>query len=51
MNTSLMATMLAAFGMRGKRFKDLNEHVFGRIPEELEIPLIPISRWSIVQTR
>jgi rifampicin phosphotransferase len=50
MNTSLMATMLAAFGMRGKRFKDLSEQVFGRIPDELEIPLIPISRWKIMRT-
>ena len=50
MNTSLMATMLATFGMRGKRFNDLSEQVFGRIPDELEIPLIPISRWKIMRT-
>ena len=42
--------MLAAFGVRGKRFKALNEHVFGRIPDEIEVLLIPISRWTIMRT-
>jgi rifampicin phosphotransferase len=50
MNLSLMATMLSAFGVRGKRFKTLNEHVFGRVPDEIEVPLIPISRWTIMRT-
>jgi phosphohistidine swiveling domain-containing protein len=50
MNTSLMASMLAAFGIRGKRFKDLNEHVFGRIPDELDVPLVPLSSWRTIRT-
>jgi rifampicin phosphotransferase len=50
MNMSLMASMLAAFGIRGNRFKDLNEQVFGRIPDELEVPLVPLSRWSTIRT-
>jgi rifampicin phosphotransferase len=49
MNLSLMATIAASFGMGQKRFKEMNEAVFGRIPDDMETPLIPMSRWSLLR--
>ena len=48
MNLSLLYSLAAAFGMGRQRFIDLNENFFGRIPDTLEIPLIPLSRWSLL---
>jgi phosphohistidine swiveling domain-containing protein len=50
MNLSLMATMLAGFGVTGKRFAALSEQVFGRVPAEVEIPTVPMSRSRIIWT-
>ncbi|HWQ42702.1 MAG TPA: PEP/pyruvate-binding domain-containing protein [Desulfosporosinus sp.] len=48
MNLSVAASLSAAFGINRKRFAKLTEEVFGRLPEGLEIPLIPLSRWSVL---
>ncbi|MBO0778243.1 MAG: pyruvate, phosphate dikinase, partial [Ktedonobacteraceae bacterium] len=49
MNLSLLATVGAAFGMSTRRFNELNETVFGRVPDGVETPLIPIPRWRLLR--
>lgn len=50
MNLSLTASIAAAFGMGRKRFTEMNAEVFGRIPDDLELPLISLSRWRLLRT-
>ncbi|MDR3584744.1 MAG: PEP/pyruvate-binding domain-containing protein [Desulfosporosinus sp.] len=49
MNLSVAASLAATFGLNRKRFVKLTEEVFGRLPEGLEIPLIPMSRWGVLR--
>ena len=49
MNLSLTMTMIAAFGMSRQRLTDLQEDTFGHIPDDVEIPLIPVSRWRVLR--
>ncbi|MDR3602316.1 MAG: PEP/pyruvate-binding domain-containing protein [Desulfosporosinus sp.] len=49
MNLSVAASLAATFGVNRKRFVKLTEEVFGRLPEGLEIPLIPLKRWSVLR--
>lgn len=49
MNLSLSATLGVAFGMNQKRYAAANEAAFGRLPEGLEIPTFPVSRWSVIR--
>ena len=49
MNLSLTLTMIAAFGMSRQRLTDLQEDAFGHIPDDVEIPLIPVSRWRVLR--
>lgn len=46
MNLSVTATLAAAFG-QGRKFAQANELVFGRLPEGMEIPLLPGSRLRV----
>ncbi|MFJ8011268.1 PEP/pyruvate-binding domain-containing protein [Streptomyces sp. NPDC096339] len=46
MNLSVTATLAAAFG-QGRKFARANELVFGRLPEGVEIPLLPASRLKV----
>lgn len=48
MNLSLTQTVAGAFGMGGK-VKEANEWAFGRIPEGIDIPVAPLSRWRIIK--
>ncbi|GER91716.1 hypothetical protein KDW_58780 [Dictyobacter vulcani] len=50
MNISLTTTISRKFGAGQKRFKAAIEEAFGHIPEGLEIPLIPVSRWHLVRS-
>lgn len=50
LNMSLIRTISQAFGMGGKRFKASVEDAFGYIPENLEVPLLPVSRWHLLRT-
>lgn len=50
LNMSLITTIAQAFGMGRKRLKASVENAFGRIPENLEIPLLPVSRWYFLKT-
>ncbi|QBD76480.1 pyruvate, phosphate dikinase [Ktedonosporobacter rubrisoli] len=47
MNLSLTATIGAAFGMNRQRLAAADA-VFGRVPAQMEIPLVPISRWRMM---
>ncbi len=49
MNISLTTTIARKFGAGQKRFKAAMEEAFGHIPEGLDIPLIPLSRWSLLR--
>ncbi|MEU8433488.1 PEP/pyruvate-binding domain-containing protein [Streptomyces sp. NPDC029216] len=46
MNLSVTATLAAAFG-QGRKFAQANELVFGRLPEGVEIPLLPASKLRV----
>jgi pyruvate,water dikinase len=44
MNLSVMMTIVAAAGMNRKRLFEATGDIFGRVPDDLEIPLLPVSR-------
>ena len=50
MNLSLMMTLFVAIGGGRKRLFEATGDIFGRVPDDLEIPLLPLSRWTIVRT-
>jgi rifampicin phosphotransferase len=50
MNLSLMMTIFAAVGMKRKRLFEITGDIFGRVPDDLAIPLLPISRWTVLRT-
>jgi phosphohistidine swiveling domain-containing protein len=49
MNISLTTTMAGLFGVGQKRLKETTEEVFGHIPDGMEVPLLPASRWSLLR--
>ncbi len=49
MNLSLTTTIARMFGVGQKRFNAATEEAFGRIPDGMEIPLLPASRWSLLR--
>jgi pyruvate,water dikinase len=49
MNLSMIASFAALFGFQGQRFGDMIEDVFGRIPDDMEIPLIPFQRFDVLR--
>jgi rifampicin phosphotransferase len=50
MNLSVMMTLLAAAGMNRKRLFEATGDIFGRVPDDLEIPVLPVSRWTVLRT-
>jgi phosphohistidine swiveling domain-containing protein len=50
MNLSLMMTTFAAIGAKRKRLFETAGDIFGRVPDDLEIPVLPISRWTVLRT-
>jgi pyruvate,water dikinase len=48
MNLTPLATVGAAFGASA-RVASATEEVFGRIPEGVDVPLLPVSRWQIIR--
>jgi rifampicin phosphotransferase len=50
MNLSLMMTIFAAIGMKRKRLFEAVGDIVGRVPDDLEIPVLPISRWTVLRT-
>ncbi|HEY2570202.1 MAG TPA: PEP/pyruvate-binding domain-containing protein, partial [Solirubrobacteraceae bacterium] len=49
MNISLTATQASVIFMPRKTLIGLLSQAFGRIPDDLEIPRIPISRWQVLR--
>jgi phosphohistidine swiveling domain-containing protein/predicted secreted protein len=47
MNMSLMVSMGAVVGAR-KTVAKATEEVFGRIPDDLDVPLLPMTRWQVL---
>jgi hypothetical protein len=47
MNLSVMMTIVAAAGMNRKRLFESIGDIFGRVLDDLEIPLLPVSRWTV----
>src|SRR6266567_1385216 len=50
MNLSVMMTMVAVVRMRPKRLFETIGDIFGRVPDDLEIPLLPVSPWTVLRT-
>ncbi|MGA2112579.1 MAG: PEP/pyruvate-binding domain-containing protein [Anaerolineales bacterium] len=48
-NLSMAASVAAAFGINPRRFAKMIETGFGRLPEGLEIPIVPLSRWHVLR--
>lgn len=48
-NLSFLAGLVGAFGLSRKRFADAMEVIFGRIPEQVEVPRLPLSRWRLLR--
>ncbi|MEV4020267.1 PEP/pyruvate-binding domain-containing protein [Nonomuraea angiospora] len=48
MNMSLTASLGRALGMT-KKIKDAQEPVYGRLPEGVQTPLLPMSRWQTLR--
>jgi phosphohistidine swiveling domain-containing protein len=49
MNLSLTAIQSAAMFIPRKKLVGLLEQAFGRIPDDVEIPRIPVSRWRVLR--
>ncbi len=50
MNLSLMMTLFATIGAKRERLFETIGDIFGRVPDDLEIPVLPLSRWTILRT-
>jgi rifampicin phosphotransferase len=49
LNVSVMMTLSAAVGVSEKRYRDLTEEVFGRLPDDLEIPPVKARKRDILR--
>ncbi len=49
LNVSVMARLSATVGVRERQFRNLTEEVFGRLPEDLEIPPMAASRFAVLR--
>jgi pyruvate,water dikinase len=47
-NLSEAASLVAAFGIKPKAFAGMIEDGFGKLPEGLEIPVVPLSPWRLL---
>ncbi len=50
MNVSVLMTMFAVVGGSRKRLFETIGDIFGRVADDLEIPLLPVSRWTVLRT-
>lgn len=49
-NLSLLASMGRVFGMDSRKFLQRAENVWGRVPEEVEIPLLPMTNLQMLRS-
>ncbi|HEU5229328.1 MAG TPA: PEP/pyruvate-binding domain-containing protein [Ktedonobacteraceae bacterium] len=47
-NLSLLLSLATVFGIKRQIALERNENFFGRVPDDVEIPLIPLSRWRVI---
>lgn len=50
MNLSVIMTMLAAVGKDRRFLFEAVGDLFGRVPDDVAIPLLPVSRWKVIRT-
>lgn len=50
MNLSVLMTIAHAGGMGRRRLFESIGDIFGRVPDDLEIPLLPLARWKVLRT-
>ena len=49
LNLSVLMTLSAAVGVSEKRYRSLTEEVFGRLPDDLEIPPVRVHRLDVIR--
>ena len=49
LNVSVMMTLSGVVGVNEKRFRTLTEEVFGRLPDDLEIPPVRTHRFAVLR--
>ncbi len=47
-NLSLLLSLAVVFGIKRQTALERNENFFGRVPDDIEIPVIPLSRWRVI---
>ena len=50
LNLSILMTMLAAAGQGRRRLIEAVGDIFGQVPDDVEIPVLPVSRWTVFST-
>ncbi len=50
LNLSLLASVFGALGFKRQRLLQEIEEFYGRLPAELDIPLIPLALWPLLKT-
>jgi rifampicin phosphotransferase len=48
-NLSLVASFLGALGYSRERISRESNEFFGNLPEDIEIPIVPVARWTAVR--
>jgi phosphohistidine swiveling domain-containing protein len=48
-NVSVSASVAAAMGISRRRFAEMSEPVYGRLPATGQIPRVPLPRWKIIR--
>jgi pyruvate,water dikinase len=49
MNLSVLATIAGSFGLSRKLYIESFGQAFGRVPDSLTLPLLPLSRWRVMR--
>ncbi len=49
MNISLIATLFYGLGFSRKKVRELASDAFGHIPEDIDIPFLPMTRWQALR--
>ncbi len=49
MNLSMVASLFLGLGFSDERIRALTADTFGRIPEDMEIPIVPFTRWEALR--
>ena len=47
-NLSLLLSLAVVFGIKRQTALERNENFFGHVPDDIEVPIIPLSRWKVI---